>query len=82
MDENNLSLDDVIDGLRRLRSEDVEALIKDTDKSTKTETSWLRKPASRESKTERMSSLRRKLSERLVSVKNETACSLPSMRLI
>src|SRR5690554_7881200 len=33
----------------------------------------LKKPAGRESKTERMSSLRRKLSERLVSVKNETA---------
>ena len=74
MEENELSVDDVIDGLRRLRSEDVEALIKDTDKSTKTETSaGIRKPASRESKTERMSSLRRKLSERLVSVKNETA---------
>ena len=74
MEENKLSLDDVIDGLRRLRSEDVEALINVTDKSTKTEASaGLRKPAGRESKTERMSSLRRKLSERLVSVKNETA---------
>lgn len=74
MEENNLSLDEVIDGLRRLRSEDVEALINDTDKSSKTATSaGMRKPAGRESKTERMSSLRRKLSERLVSVKNETA---------
>lgn len=65
MDENNLSLDEVIDGLRRLRSEDVESVVNVAPS--------LRKPLSRESKTERMSSLRRKLSERLVSVKNETA---------
>lgn len=65
MDENNLSLDEVIDGLRRLRSEDVESFVNVAPS--------LRKPLSRESKTERMSSLRRKLSERLVSVKNETA---------
>lgn len=74
MDENNLSLDDVIDGIRRLRSEDVEAILNTADTSTQSNVSaGLRKPASRESKTERMSSLRRKLSERLVSVKNETA---------
>lgn len=74
MDENNLSLDDVIDGIRRLRSEDVDAVLSTPDTSTQSNVSaGLRKPASRESKTERMSSLRRKLSERLVSVKNETA---------
>ena len=74
MNENNLSLDDVIDGIRRLRSEDVDAVLSAPDTSTQSNASaGLRKPASRESKTERMSSLRRKLSERLVSVKNETA---------
>lgn len=74
MEENNLSLDDVIEGLRRLRSEDIEALINVANKSANSDTSLgLSKPASRESKTERMTSLRRKLSERLVSVKNETA---------
>lgn len=74
MEENNLSLDEVIDGLRRLRGEDVEAVLKNTGKPIQNNaTAGLRRPAGRESKTERMSSLRRKLSERLVSVKNETA---------
>ena len=74
MDENSLSPDEVIEGLKRLRSEDIEAVLNVTDKTTQSNASAvLRKPAGRESKTERMSSLRRKLSERLVSVKNETA---------
>ena len=74
MDENSLSPDEVIEGLKRLRSEDIEAVLNVTDKTTQSNAkAVLRKPAGRESKTERMSSLRRKLSERLVSVKNETA---------
>ncbi len=74
MEENNLSLDEVIEGLRRLRSEDLEAVINSTSKLIKSDSSAkLKTTASRESKVERMSSLRRKLSERLVSVKNETA---------
>ena len=74
MSENNLSLDDVIVGLRRLRSEDVDAVINtNAEKTQSNTTASEKKPESRESKTERMSSLRRKLSERLVSVKNETA---------
>jgi 2-oxoglutarate dehydrogenase E2 component (dihydrolipoamide succinyltransferase) len=74
MNDNNLSLDEVIDGLRRLKSEDVDAVLNTNAKSIQGNTSvGLRKPAYRVSKTERMSSLRRKLSERLVSVKNETA---------
>ena len=70
MDENDLSLEDVMNGLRRLKRSDVEAVLAATGVSA---ASGLKKPASRESKTDRMSSLRRKLSERLVSVKNETA---------
>ena len=70
MEENDLSLEDVISGLRRLKRSDVEAVLAANDVSSAT---GLKKPASRESKTDRMSSLRRKLSERLVSVKNETA---------
>ncbi len=70
MEENGLSLDDVIQGLRRLRKEDVEAVLASGGGTTP---AGMRQPASRESRRERMSSLRRKLSERLVSVKNETA---------
>lgn len=70
MEENDLSLEDVMNGLRRLKRSDVEAVLAASGVSA---VSGLKKPASRESKTDRMSSLRRKLSERLVSVKNETA---------
>ena len=70
MTENGLSVEDVINGLRRLRREDVEAVM---GASGGIGTNGMKKPVSRESKSERMSSLRRKLSERLVSVKNETA---------
>lgn len=70
MEENDLSLEDVISGLRRLKRSDVEAVLAASGVSS---VSGLKKPASRESRIDRMSSLRRKLSERLVSVKNETA---------
>lgn len=71
MTENGLSVEDVISGLKRLKREDVEAVL--AAASGGIATNGLKKPVSRESKSERMSSLRRKLSERLVSVKNETA---------
>lgn len=70
MDENNLSLEDVLNGLRRLKKADVEAVI---GLGAGGNIQGMKKKASRESQTNRMSSLRRKLSERLVSVKNETA---------
>ena len=70
MDEYHMSVEDVIKGLRRLKRADVEAVMHSGESTT---TNGLKKPPSRESKTERLSSLRRKLSERLVSVKNETA---------
>lgn len=70
MEENDLTLEDVISGLRRLKRSDVEAVLAASGVSS---VSGLKKPASRESRIDRMSSLRRKLSERLVSVKNETA---------
>lgn len=70
MDENNLSVEDVINGLRRLKQSDVEAVLANAGSSL---ASGMKKPISRDSKTDRMSNLRRKLSERLVSVKNETA---------
>ncbi len=70
MDDNNLSVEDVINGLRRLKQSDVEAVLANTGSSV---ISGMKKPVSRDSNTDRMSNLRRKLSERLVSVKNETA---------
>lgn len=75
MTENGLSVEDVINGLRRLKREDVEAVLgmSAIGGASGIGTNGLKKPVSRESKSERMSSLRRKLSERLVSVKNETA---------
>ncbi len=70
MEENDISLEDVLNGLRRLKKADVEAILGAVARGSVGE---LKKTASRESKSERLSSLRRKLSERLVSVKNETA---------
>ena len=70
MEENGLSVEDVIQGLRRLRGEDVEAAMSAGNLHNPV---GLGQPVSRESRSERMSSLRRKLSERLVSVKNDTA---------
>ncbi|MFV0391795.1 MAG: 2-oxoglutarate dehydrogenase complex dihydrolipoyllysine-residue succinyltransferase [Paludibacteraceae bacterium] len=72
MDANDLSVEDVINGLRRLKQSDVEAVLA-SGNTAETTTSGMKKPISRDSKTDRMSNLRRKLSERLVSVKNETA---------
>lgn len=74
MEENNLSVEDVLKGLRRISKGDVEAVLalpKEETPSVKISTE--KKAFSREEKHEKMSSLRRKLSERLVAVKNETA---------
>ncbi len=70
MNENGLSVDDIINGLKRLGKNEVEAVLN----SAKTEAvPFQQKEATREVDRKRMSSLRRKLSARLVSVKNETA---------
>ncbi len=83
MDEHKLSIDDVLAGLRRITTADVEAVaaLPKTPAAPATP-----KPApqsaapsafmgdgSREAQSQKMSALRKKLSERLVSVKNETA---------
>lgn len=72
MESHDLSVDDVLSGLRRLKREDVEASLGAVHGDGVSGSSFRRSP-SRESKSSRLSSLRRKLSERLVSVKNETA---------
>lgn len=71
MAEENISVEDVVNGLRRLKSADIKRAQQIGVISGNA--SGLRKEASRDTQSQRMSSLRRKLSERLVSVKNETA---------
>lgn len=69
----NLSIEEVIKGIKRLKKEDILAVAQANKQSASGSSSLLKKQASRETHSERMSSLRRKLSERLVSVKNDTA---------
>jgi 2-oxoglutarate dehydrogenase E2 component (dihydrolipoamide succinyltransferase) len=71
MHANNLSVEDIINGLRRITREDVTRVIE----STKTVEPTHTEPASAGRHQERkpMSLLREKLSVRLVAVKNETA---------
>ncbi len=72
MKEHGLSVDDVLNGLKRLGKKEVEAVI-NTPQTVAANQVIQQKEASREIDRKRMSSLRRKLSARLVSVKNETA---------
>lgn len=71
MEEYNLSLEDVLNGLHRISKGDIEAVLA----SRSAESSVLQSSSvkSRNEKREKMTPLRRKLSERLVAVKNETA---------
>jgi 2-oxoglutarate dehydrogenase E2 component (dihydrolipoamide succinyltransferase) len=72
MEENNLSVDDIINGLKRISKQDVLNVVESTQKLEEKTT---KRPmaVSRETERTKMSQLRKKLSERLVSVKNETA---------
>ena len=70
MEENNLSVDDIINGLKRISKKEVEAVLSAPSQLTQEPVTGT---FSREEKREKMSMLRRKLSQRLVSVKNETA---------
>jgi 2-oxoglutarate dehydrogenase E2 component (dihydrolipoamide succinyltransferase) len=71
MKEHDLSVEDVINGLKRLGKKEVEASMSAPKESA--QPAAQSKEATRDVERNRMSSLRRKLSERLVSVKNETA---------
>ena len=71
MKEHDLSIEDVVNGLKRLGKKEVEASMSALAESK--QPAAKSKEASREVERNRMSSLRRKLSARLVSVKNETA---------
>ena len=69
MKEKGLSAEDLLSGLKRMTKKEVEAFIDQNESDNKVVT----KPFSRELSKQTMSPLRKKLSERLVSVKNETA---------
>lgn len=72
MKENQLNIEDVLNGLRRISKADVQAVINTpTNKPAATEKQ--NTAFSRASERAPMSMLRRRLSQRLVSVKNETA---------
>jgi len=70
MEENELSVDDIISGLKRISKKEVQAALEGAGNLQAT---LVPTKASRDVKRQRMSSLRRKLAERLVAVKNETA---------
>ena len=72
MKELDFSVEDIISGLKRIGKKEVEA-VAGLPKTDPTSSVFIPKSISREVDRERMSSLRRKLSERLVAVKNETA---------
>jgi 2-oxoglutarate dehydrogenase E2 component (dihydrolipoamide succinyltransferase) len=72
MKENHLSVDDVLNGLKRIGKREVEAVLR-SNQSLQIPVKDEKMPFPRETVRTRMSMLRRKLSERLVSVKNETA---------
>lgn len=76
MDEHHLSIDDVLRGLRRLRKEDVEMVIKmQSQEGTVVRDKRPTQDATEYRREERrpLTQLRKKLSQRLVSAKNETA---------
>ena len=82
MDEHHLNIDDVINGLQRLSTKDIklvannkEALNSATNTEAKSEafSNNFIEEATRNTSRKKMSSLRKKLSKRLVAVKNETA---------
>ncbi|MFP4556760.1 MAG: 2-oxoglutarate dehydrogenase complex dihydrolipoyllysine-residue succinyltransferase [Bacteroidales bacterium] len=66
MDEEGVSVDDVINGLRKITSKDVNAVISGIVPTNQ-------KVGERTEERNTMSQLRKKLSQRLVAVKNETA---------
>ena len=72
MDENHLSMDEVLNGLHRISKKDIEAIISQPRAELKAVVQE-KASFSRSEKREKMTMLRRKLSQRLVAVRNETA---------
>jgi len=72
MDDNHLSMEEVMNGLHRISKKDIEAVIS-YPKAESMDGITYKASSSRSEKRVKMTMLRRKLSERLVAVKNETA---------
>jgi 2-oxoglutarate dehydrogenase E2 component (dihydrolipoamide succinyltransferase) len=70
MEENGLSVDDLVAGLKRITKKEVRMVLDQPGKVSGPANAAV---ASREEKRQKMSNLRRKLAERLVAVRNETA---------
>ena len=73
MDEYNLDVDDIIQGLKKLTRPDVERVVNQFTSDSVQPLTFSAPPVTRTEETTPMSPLRRKLSKRLVAVKNETA---------
>ncbi|MBN2613323.1 MAG: 2-oxoglutarate dehydrogenase complex dihydrolipoyllysine-residue succinyltransferase [Bacteroidales bacterium] len=69
MEENGLSADDIINGLKKITTKEVNLVLS----AGKDRTVKQSKPLTREMQRSKISQLRKKLSQRLVAVKNETA---------
>jgi 2-oxoglutarate dehydrogenase E2 component (dihydrolipoamide succinyltransferase) len=70
MEKEGLSVEDVINGLRKINASDVQKVIQHLGNSAQYPQKQV---ASREEERSKMSQLRKKISQRLVAVKNETA---------
>lgn len=72
MDEHNLSVDDILNGLKHISSREVNLVLNKKD-SVQHETNSPVNSFDRTEDVQKMTQLRKKLSKRLVAVKNETA---------
>ena len=70
MEQEGISMEDILNGLRKISAGDVRKVLEHSSAVTIPER---KKTASREEERKKVSQLRKKISERLVSVKNETA---------
>ena len=70
MDKEGLSVEDILEGLRKISAGDVKQVIQNRSTPTRPEKATA---SSREEERKKVSQLRKKISERLVAVKNETA---------
>jgi 2-oxoglutarate dehydrogenase E2 component (dihydrolipoamide succinyltransferase) len=73
MEEYHLSMEEVLSGLHRISKGDIEAVLALPKEGKSPAFVSAKKETTRAEKREKMTSLRRKLSQRLVAVKNETA---------
>jgi 2-oxoglutarate dehydrogenase E2 component (dihydrolipoamide succinyltransferase) len=71
MNENNINVEDVINGLKRISKQDIEQVL--AQQSSLGSLNPQKVGGTRDVERKKISQLRKKLSERLVSVKNETA---------